>query len=101
MEIFTALALALALPSWAALAPAAGCGVALNLALRALLALRFRQPLEGVLLHPLSVLTLCGLALNSYRWTRRGALAWAGRTYAARTERLARRAASASAAGAR
>lgn len=97
---YVTLALALALPSWAALAPTAACGVALNVALRALLALRFRHPLEGVLLHPLSVLTLCGLALNSYRCTRRGALAWAGRTYAARTERLARRAAGTSTAGA-
>ncbi|HEX6245816.1 MAG TPA: glycosyltransferase family 2 protein [Polyangiales bacterium] len=98
---YVVLALALLLPGWAALAPAAAFGVALNLALRALLALRFRQPLEGVLLHPLGVLALCGVALNSYRCTRRGALAWAGRTYAQRTERLARRTAGSLTAGTR
>jgi chlorobactene glucosyltransferase len=64
-------------------------GVALNVALRAALALRFSQPLEGILLHPLSVVLLSILAWNSYRWSARGRLTWAGRSYADRKQRLA------------
>lgn len=63
-------------------------GVAANLALRALLALRLRQPLEGVLLHPLAVLALLAIALNSFRWSRRGQIHWRDRTYPARAARM-------------
>jgi chlorobactene glucosyltransferase len=63
-------------------------GVLLNSALRAALVLRFAQPPEGILLHPLSVILLCVLALNSYRWSARGCLTWAGRSYADRKQRL-------------
>jgi hypothetical protein len=63
--------------------------VGANLALRALLALRFRQPAEGVLLHPLSVLALLAIALNSFRWSRRGAIHWRDRSYPARSARVA------------
>nr|ANY58121.1 Glycosyl transferase [uncultured bacterium] len=70
------------------LAPAAA-GVGANLALRALLAARFRQPAEGVLLHPLAVLALLAVALNSFRWSRRGAIRWRDRTYPARAARVA------------
>ncbi len=74
----------LALPwlgSWAL------AGIALNVALRLLMALRWRQPLSGVLLHPLAVLGLCGIALNSMLWSRRGQIRWAGRSYVARSAR--------------
>lgn len=72
--------------SEALLLPAA-LGVNANLLMRLALVLRFRHPLQGVLLHPLSILFLCAIALNSYRWSRAGALSWAGRRYAARAER--------------
>ena len=62
-------------------------GLGANMAVRALLALRFRQPAEGILLHPLGVLALLGIALNSWRWSRRGAIRWRGRSYAGRAER--------------
>lgn len=72
------------------LAPAAA-GVAANVALRALLAVRFRQPWESVVLHPLAVLGLVAIALNSYRWSRSGSIRWRGRSYSARgaAERVA------------
>lgn len=61
---------------------AALLGVMANAALRVVLALRYRQPPEGILLHPAGVLVLLGIALNSLRWHRRGAVAWRGRSYA-------------------
>ncbi|HEX8273338.1 MAG TPA: glycosyltransferase family 2 protein [Longimicrobiaceae bacterium] len=70
----------------ALLAPAAA-GVAANMALRALLTARFRQPPEGVLLHPLGVLALLAIAANSFRWSRRGAIRWRGRVYPSRAAR--------------
>ncbi|HET6763420.1 MAG TPA: glycosyltransferase family 2 protein, partial [Longimicrobiaceae bacterium] len=62
-------------------------GVAANVALRGALAVRLRQPLEGVLLHPLAILGLIAIALNSFRWSRRGQIVWRDRTYAARAAR--------------
>jgi chlorobactene glucosyltransferase len=64
------------------------CGIGANLGLRVLLAVRFRQPLEGILLQPLAVLNLMAIALNSFRWHRRGALHWSGREYPAKHNRL-------------
>ena len=64
-------------------------GVAINIVLRTALALRFAQPPEGLVLHPLSVVLLCVLACNSYRWSARGRLTWAGRSYGDRKQRLA------------
>lgn len=74
--------------SGAALRPALW-GVGANVLLRALLALRFGHPLEGLLLHPLGILGLLAIAVNSYRWDRRGALRWSGRVYPARRLRRA------------
>jgi chlorobactene glucosyltransferase len=65
------------------------CGVSLNVALRAALAWRFAHPVEGLLLHPLAVLGLCAIALNSWRWNVRGRLSWAGRSYEPRARRTA------------
>ena len=62
-------------------------GVGANLALRTLLAVRHRQPVEGILLHPWSVVALVGVAINSWRWNHRGAIRWRGRTYPARSAR--------------
>lgn len=66
---------------------AALVGVLMNVFLRAALAVRFRQPLEGILLHPLAVLVLCALAVNSLIWTIRGRIEWAGRSYLSRSDR--------------
>lgn len=86
---YAALAAALAGTATAALLAPAAAGVGANLALRTLLAARFRQPAEGVLLHPLSVLALLAVAANSLRWSRRGAIRWRGRVYPARAARAA------------
>ena len=74
--------------SGAWLAPAL-VGVGLNLILRVPLAVRFRHGVGSVVLHPVAVLGLLAIALNSYRWSREGSLRWGGRTYASRTEREA------------
>lgn len=68
----------------------AAVGVSVNLLLRSLLALRFAQPWEGILLHPFSVLALCVIALNSLRRSLSGRNEWAGRFYPSRRERLRR-----------
>ena len=73
--------------AWPSLLQAALVGVAANLALRMLLAIRFRQPPEGVLLHPFAVLGLLGIALNSFRWSLRGVIRWRGRSYPRRAAR--------------
>ncbi|MEM6789424.1 MAG: glycosyltransferase family 2 protein [Myxococcota bacterium] len=80
-----AAALGVAPAEWGA---AGAAGVAGNIFLRLLLALRYRQPWSGILLHPLSVLGLCAIAVNSFRWSTSGNVRWAGRSYAARTARV-------------
>jgi glycosyltransferase involved in cell wall biosynthesis len=77
------------LGGWLVLLRPAILGIAANVGVRAVLALRFRQPPEGVLLHPLSILALLAIAINSWRWSRRGSIEWRGRSYAARRARLA------------
>jgi chlorobactene glucosyltransferase len=64
-------------------------GVGANLLVRTAIALRFGQPPEGVVLHPLAIVVLLALALNSLRWARRGEIRWRGRVYAARESRIA------------
>jgi hypothetical protein len=54
---------------------------------RLMLALRYDHSVASVAAHPAAVVGLVGIALNSFRWSRRGEIAWAGRTYAARAER--------------
>lgn len=70
--------------TWTAYAAGA---VAANLGLRVVLTLRFRHAPEGILLHPLGVLGLLAIAINSFLWHARGAIQWSGRTYAARKAR--------------
>lgn len=62
-------------------------GVALNLGIRSLLAWRYRHHAAGVVLHPVGVLVLLGVAWNSWRWACRDTVRWAGRTYASRAAR--------------
>lgn len=61
--------------------------VGLNLALRGLLAARYGHPWISVVLHPVAIVILLAIALNSWRWARRDTIAWAGRVYAARGKR--------------
>ena len=56
-------------------------GVGANVALRAILSARFRHAPEGIVLHPIAVVGLMGIALNSARWHRAGRITWSGRTY--------------------
>jgi len=85
---FVAPYLALAASPWAlALLPPALVGVAANLGLRLACAARYDQPVGSALLHPIGVLALLVLAVNSARWVRSGQIRWAGRTYAARAAR--------------
>lgn len=64
-------------------------GVGANVAQRAVLAVRHGHPAWSIAVHPLAVLVLLAIAVNSWRWTRRGAVAWRGRTYAALRDREA------------
>lgn len=66
------------------------CGVLLNLQLRVVLAVRFKHRPISVLAHPVAVMVLLAIALNSWRWAQRGTIRWAGRTYASRAARSAR-----------
>lgn len=64
-------------------------GVGAQVLLRSILALRYGQPPEGILLHPFGVLVLCAIALNSALWYRRGEIVWAERSYGQRAGRRA------------
>lgn len=80
--------IALLLAVWvpALLLPGA-VGVGANLLTRLLLAARHGHRLVSIPLHPVAVLGLVAIAINSWRWSRSGRIAWAGRTYAARASR--------------
>lgn len=64
-----------------------GVAVALIVILRAALVWRFRQPIEGILLHPLSLLAFFAIAGNSWLWHLRGRIEWAGRSYPSSADR--------------
>ncbi len=68
---------------------AAAVGVAANVALRLIMAARHGHSLLSVLVHPLAVLAMMGVLLDSYRCSRRGDIRWRGRSYAARAQREA------------
>lgn len=71
------------------LAAAAAIGVAANLVLRLIMAARHGHSLVSVLLHPIAVLVMMGVLVESFRWSRRGDIRWRGRSYAARAQREA------------
>lgn len=83
---YLALGAALLVPAAQALLLPAAFGVFLNVVLRLLLLERFRHPKGGLLLHPLGVLCLLALALNSFWWSVSGQLRWSGRIYPSREE---------------
>jgi len=81
-------ALPLALATGAGqLAAAAAVGVAANVFLRLIMALRYGHSPLSVLLHPVAVLAMMGVLGTSFRWSRRGDIRWRGRSYPARAER--------------
>lgn len=71
------------------LAAAAAVGVAANVVLRLIMAARYRHSLLSVLLHPVAVLMMMGVLLDSFLCSRRGDIRWRGRSYAARAQREA------------
>jgi cellulose synthase/poly-beta-1,6-N-acetylglucosamine synthase-like glycosyltransferase len=85
---YLVLPVAAVLGAWG-LAATAAIGVAANLILRTIMALRYGHSLVSVLLHPLAVLLMMGILLDSFRWSRRGDIRWRGRSYAARAQREA------------
>ena len=62
-------------------------GVGANVTQRTWLSLRHRLPLEGIVLQPLAILVLVALAIESWRRSTQGRIAWRGRSYVARSER--------------
>lgn len=70
------------------LAVAAAIGVVANLLLRLVMACRYRHGMLSVLLHPVAVLAMMGILLDSYRWSRRGDIRGGGRSYADRSPRV-------------
>jgi len=63
-------------------------GIGASVLQRLLLARRFRQPLWSVALHPVAVVSMLTLALDSWWRSRTGRIAWKGRQYAARDARV-------------
>ncbi|MFM8598457.1 MAG: glycosyltransferase [Mycobacterium sp.] len=83
---YVALPIAVLARAWG-LAAAAAVGVGANLCLRLIMARRHGHSLLSVLLHPVAVLAMMGILIDSYRWSRRGDIRWRGRSYAARARR--------------
>jgi chlorobactene glucosyltransferase len=52
------------------------------LAIRLVLAVRFRTSLAAIPFHPLAILLAFAIALNSWRWAASGKIVWKGRIYA-------------------
>lgn len=78
-----------ALTGASGLAAAAAVGVFANVCLRLIMAWRYGHSLGAVLLHPVAVLLMMGVLLDSFRCSRRGDIRWRGRSYAARAQREA------------
>ncbi|MDZ7291803.1 MAG: glycosyltransferase family 2 protein [candidate division KSB1 bacterium] len=65
---------------FAPLTKMAALAIALNIAIRLVLALRYNEPLfVSTLLHPLSIAFIILIGLNSYRWYKTGKIRWKGR----------------------
>jgi chlorobactene glucosyltransferase len=63
-------------------------GVGAHVLMRSVLALRFRQIANTIILHPVGIFWVLAIAANSFRWTRRNEITWRGRTYPARHVRI-------------
>jgi chlorobactene glucosyltransferase len=71
------------------LAAAAAVGVLANVGLRVIMAVRYHHSLSSVLLHPVAVLLMMGVLVESFLCSRRGDIRWRGRSYAAQAQREA------------
>ncbi len=90
LQIFVAPYLALpvaALLGARTVAAAAGVGVGANVGLRLTMAVRHGHSMGSVVAHPMAVLAMMGVLIDSFRWSRRGDIRWRGRSYPARAER--------------
>ena len=85
---YVALPIALAFGA-SGLAAAAAVGVIANVVLRVIMAVRYHHSLASVLLHPVAVLLMMGILIESFRCSRRGDIRWRGRSYAAQAQREA------------
>jgi chlorobactene glucosyltransferase len=65
----------------------AALAVGANLVQRAVLSVRWRQSGWGLLHQAFGALCVIAIALNSLRWSMRGQIHWAGRSYAPRAAR--------------
>ncbi len=83
---YLALPVAALLGAWGVAAGAA-VGVAANVVLRLIMARRYGHSLVSVLLHPVAVVLMMGVLVESFRCSRRGDIRWRGRSYAARAQR--------------
>ena len=66
-------------------------GIAANHAIRVATAIRLRQSSNGIVLHPLGLLWMVAILLNSLRRGRGGVLLWAGRRYEVGVDRRERK----------
>lgn len=66
-------------------------GVVNNVLLRIVLTWRYGHAPEGILLQPLAVLGLLGIAVNSARWHFGGVIKWSGRVYSGKNNRSSER----------
>jgi chlorobactene glucosyltransferase len=74
------------------LLPAVAAQVAILLGIRTLIALRFRLSFDSILLHPLGMAMVVGIAVNSVRWVLfAGGTRWKGREYTYKKHLLAPR----------
>jgi cellulose synthase/poly-beta-1,6-N-acetylglucosamine synthase-like glycosyltransferase len=64
-------------------------GLAANHAIRVATALRLGQSSNGIVLHPVGLLWMIAILLNSLRHSRAGVLLWAGRRYELGADRAA------------
>ena len=85
---YVALPLALAFGA-SGLAAAAAVGMIANVVLRVIMAVRYHHSPASVLLHPVAVLLMMGILIESFRCSRRGDIRWRGRSYAAQAQREA------------
>ena len=73
--------LLLAIPHDSSLWTPALVAVVANVSMRLLISWRHRHPYSGAIWHPLAVVGLLVIAMNSYFWARARNIRWAGRTY--------------------
>jgi chlorobactene glucosyltransferase len=66
---------------------AGAVGAAAGVMTRLLLGWRLSHPLWSAFLHPAAIVGFVGIGLQSWAWSRRDAITWAGRSYAGRARR--------------